>query len=200
MTKVFLLDIDLNGNEILRPVIHNSNADPEAESSKAGQLYYNTSDGTIRLYDGIEWTILPDARIILANELTTAMSLNDLNHRLKEIEESEFASSEDVLSLERIIEETQLNSASAFNDLDQRLIDLENTPSSVGNYTKTITEGSEVSIAMSEHNCGMYPIAVAYYESTLVPCSVISNKGDLTISWSGVELSESNPLIIKILG
>jgi len=54
MSKLFLTNIDLNRNQIINVVIHNS---PTPPTGVEGQLYFNTTTGNKRIYyhNGIEW-------------------------------------------------------------------------------------------------------------------------------------------------
>jgi len=50
MSRRFLTNIDLEGNQLLNGVIHNLTEDPE--NGKAGQLYFNTEDQVLKIYNG----------------------------------------------------------------------------------------------------------------------------------------------------
>jgi len=55
MSRRFLTNIDLEGNELLNGVIHNLSEDPE--NGESGQIYYNTADQVLKIYNGAteEW-------------------------------------------------------------------------------------------------------------------------------------------------
>jgi hypothetical protein len=55
MSRKFLTNIDLKGNELLNGVIQNLTEDPE--NGKAGQIYFNTEDQVLKIYNGSdeEW-------------------------------------------------------------------------------------------------------------------------------------------------
>jgi hypothetical protein len=55
MSRRFLTNIDLEGNELLNGVIQNLTEDPE--TGKAGQVYFNTTDQVLKIYndDAEEW-------------------------------------------------------------------------------------------------------------------------------------------------
>lgn len=53
MSKKFLVDIDLNGNELKNLVMENRASAPS--NPKAGQHYYNTTDNTEYFWDGTAW-------------------------------------------------------------------------------------------------------------------------------------------------
>jgi hypothetical protein len=50
MSRRFLTNIDLEGNELLNGVIQNLTEDPE--TGKAGQVYFNTTDQVLKIYNG----------------------------------------------------------------------------------------------------------------------------------------------------
>jgi hypothetical protein len=50
MSRRFLTNIDLEGNQLLNGVIHNLTEDPE--HGKSGQLYFNTVDQVLKIYNG----------------------------------------------------------------------------------------------------------------------------------------------------
>jgi hypothetical protein len=50
MSRRFLTNIDLEGNELLNGVIHNLTEDPV--SGEAGQIYFNTTDQVLKIYNG----------------------------------------------------------------------------------------------------------------------------------------------------
>lgn len=54
----FLHNVDLNQNQLLKPVLENLGSDPA--SGADGQVYYNTSSNKIRYYDGSTWKQIDD--------------------------------------------------------------------------------------------------------------------------------------------
>lgn len=54
MAKTILTDIDLQQNEVQNAVIENRATAPT--SPKPGQQYYDTTDNTVKTYNGTEWT------------------------------------------------------------------------------------------------------------------------------------------------
>ena len=53
MSKKFLIDIDLNGNELQNFVVQNLATAPA--NPVAGRHYFNTTDHTEYFYDGTAW-------------------------------------------------------------------------------------------------------------------------------------------------
>ncbi len=51
MARQFLTGIDLTQNELIRAVFQNLTQDPQG-TGKAGQVYYNTADEVLKIYNG----------------------------------------------------------------------------------------------------------------------------------------------------
>ena len=62
MSRKFLTNIDLNSNELRNGVIHNLATDPG--TGVAGQLYFNTVDNTLKVYNGTTWDAVGSTEFI----------------------------------------------------------------------------------------------------------------------------------------
>jgi hypothetical protein len=67
MAKLFLTNINLNTNELQFPVIHKLATAPTSPAPVAGQVYFNTADKFLYLYDGTAWD-----KITLSGEIVNA--------------------------------------------------------------------------------------------------------------------------------
>jgi len=67
MAKLFLTNINLNTNELQFPVIHKLAAAPTTPAPVLGQIYFNTTDKFLYLYDGTAWD-----KITLSGEIVNA--------------------------------------------------------------------------------------------------------------------------------
>jgi hypothetical protein len=62
MSRRFLTNIDLSGNELVNGVIENHVEDPV--SGKSGQIYYNTTENILKVHDGSSWQAVGSAEYI----------------------------------------------------------------------------------------------------------------------------------------
>ncbi|MGN1153151.1 MAG: hypothetical protein ACI4S3_03910, partial [Candidatus Gastranaerophilaceae bacterium] len=53
MAKSFLVDINLNKNELQNAIVQNLASNPS--NPKPGQVYFNTTTNRFRVYTGTEW-------------------------------------------------------------------------------------------------------------------------------------------------
>lgn len=58
MSQKFLTNIDLGGNELISPRIHNLTTAQQPATGVSGQIYYNTTDNKIRLWNATAWVDL----------------------------------------------------------------------------------------------------------------------------------------------
>jgi hypothetical protein len=55
MSRIFLTNIDLNTNQLLNAAVHPSATAPTSPAPVEGQLYFNTNDNQLKVYDGANW-------------------------------------------------------------------------------------------------------------------------------------------------
>ena len=74
MAKKFLTNLDLSGNQILNSTFEKLAADPNS-GNFAGRIYYNTTDKTLRVYDGTSWSPIGDITNVqgTTNEITVSV-------------------------------------------------------------------------------------------------------------------------------
>ena len=68
MSKLFLTNINLNGNQLLNGVIHKAAVAPTVPAPVSGQLYFNTADSSLYIYDGTAWVrVLESGTVVNAD-------------------------------------------------------------------------------------------------------------------------------------
>ncbi len=67
MARKFLVDLDLNQNQLLNGVIHKGTSEPT--SAVEGQIFFNTSEDKLKIYDGSAWIVLQDNASALLSDL-----------------------------------------------------------------------------------------------------------------------------------
>ena len=78
MARQFLTGLNLNKNELLNARIQNLAVEPQVGTSVAGQIYFNTTDNTLRYFNGTAWLTLAQGGDVSSaitnaiNALTTA--------------------------------------------------------------------------------------------------------------------------------
>jgi len=125
---------------------------------------------------------------LIDDELTISKSYNKLDARVKVLEELE----------------PEKNVQSDWNQTDTTKDDyIKNKPYIVKKYLKTVTSGNTITILASEHKCEDYPIVQIYYNNAIVSADVsvdITSNSDVTVSWSSITPTTSNPIKIRIVG
>lgn len=96
-------------------------------------------------------------------------------------------------------DETTLKSAKSYTD--EQVRDLKDN-GSLHQYVETATAGTSKSILGTAHNCGKHPIVKTYLGGAEVDCNVVVDfeTGNVTVSWNGSIVSESNVLTIVVIG
>lgn len=68
MSKLFLTNINLNGNQLLNGVIHKAAVAPTVPAPVSGQVYYNTADNFLYVFDGTAWSkVLESGSVVNAD-------------------------------------------------------------------------------------------------------------------------------------
>ena len=55
MSKLFLTNIDLNGNQLLNSTFQKAATAPTVPTPVSGQIYFNTTDSFLYVYNGTTW-------------------------------------------------------------------------------------------------------------------------------------------------
>lgn len=55
MAKLFLVPINLGGNELLNAAIQNLSTSQRPQNPTTGQIYYDTTEELLMIYDGVQW-------------------------------------------------------------------------------------------------------------------------------------------------
>ena len=87
MAKKFLTSIDLNGNQLIRPVLENVAINPTNELTEKGRIAFNTQLNKTIVYDGTNWRelqygvpegtyLLSDANAVSATKLVTGRNFS----------------------------------------------------------------------------------------------------------------------------
>lgn len=79
----YLTNIDLGTNELQYPVLHPLTSAPTALTPREGQLYYNSTDDKVKVYNGTAWvSVGAVSSIIAGNAITVSSTTGDVtvNH------------------------------------------------------------------------------------------------------------------------
>lgn len=73
MPKLFLTNINLNGNQLQNAAIHKLATAPTSPTPVSGQVYYNTGDNFLYVYDGSAWNkVLESGSVVNADVASNA--------------------------------------------------------------------------------------------------------------------------------
>lgn len=76
MSKLFLTNINLNGNQLLNGVIHKAATAPTSPAPVSGQIYYNTTDNVFYVYTGSAWTKIPVSGGIVNADISSSAAID----------------------------------------------------------------------------------------------------------------------------
>jgi hypothetical protein len=83
MAVRYLTNIDLGTNELQYPVLHPLTSAPTALTPREGQLYYNSTDDKVKVYNGSTWvSVGAVSSIVAGNAITVSSATGDvtINH------------------------------------------------------------------------------------------------------------------------
>lgn len=83
MAVRYLTNIDLGTNELQYPVLHPLTSAPTALTPREGQLYYNSTDDKVKVYNGSAWvSVGAVSSIVAGNAITVSSATGDvtINH------------------------------------------------------------------------------------------------------------------------
>jgi hypothetical protein len=75
MAKLFLTNINLNGNEIVNASFQKATTAPTVPAPVAGQIYYNTTDQAYYFYDGAAWDKLVVSGTIVNADIASGAAI-----------------------------------------------------------------------------------------------------------------------------
>jgi len=75
MSKLFLTNINLSGNQLLNGVIHKAAVAPTVPAPVSGQVYYNTADSFIYVYDGTSWVKLLESGSVVNADIASGAAI-----------------------------------------------------------------------------------------------------------------------------
>ena len=76
MSKLFLTNINLNGNQLLNAVIHKAATAPTSPTPVSGQVYFNTGDSSFYVYDGSAWDKLVVSGAIVNADIAVGAAID----------------------------------------------------------------------------------------------------------------------------
>ena len=76
MSKLFLTNINLSGNQLLNAVIHKAATAPTSPTPVSGQVYFNTGDSSFYVYDGSAWDKLVVSGAIVNADIASGAAID----------------------------------------------------------------------------------------------------------------------------
>jgi hypothetical protein len=100
MSKLFLTNIDLNGNQLLNSTFQKAATAPTVPTPVSGQMYYNTTDNFLYVYNGTTWDKVLESGSVVNADIASGANIDTAKLSARTISGKNLGSNLDTLTFD----------------------------------------------------------------------------------------------------